>query len=102
MHGAFEFEDFPRFEQPCVAGGNKGFAPQHDLRAAGEVFDDQHAEGFAGLGDLGIHGADHAGEGESVARIGNVQLVQQPEALVAVGIDHAAELVERMTGDVET
>lgn len=38
LDGAFEFDGFSGIEEAGIAGGDEGFAPEHDFGGAGEVF----------------------------------------------------------------
>ncbi len=102
LDGAFEFDGFSGIEEAGIARGDEGFAPEHDFGGAGEVFEDEDAEGFAGFGGFGVEAADHAGEGVAFAGVGGVEVVDEAEAAVAVGIEDTAEFVERVAGDVES
>lgn len=72
LDGAFEFDGFSGIEEAGIAGGDEGFAPEHDFGGAGEVFEDEDAEGFAGFGGFGVEAADHAGEGVAFAGVRGV------------------------------
>ncbi len=98
---ALDFDDLSRLKQAVVAGGDEGFSPQHDFGAAGEILQNEHAEGLAGFGDLRLDRADHAGEGETITRVLDFEFIDETKAAVAFGVDHSAALMERAAGDIE-
>ena len=88
-------------EDAGIAGGEVAFRPEHDFARAGEVLDGEDAEGFPGFGHAGLDAADHAGDGVAGAGVFQLDLVDEADAVVFVGIENAAEFVERVAGDVE-
>ena len=101
LDGDLEADHEAGLEDAGVAGGEVAFRPEHDLAGAGEVLDGEDAEGFPGLGAAGLDAADHAGDGVALLGVVELDLVDEADAVVFVGVEDAAEFVERVAGDVE-
>ena len=77
-----------------------GLVPDHHLGRAGEVFEEEHGEGFAlALGVFDRDFADHAGE--TLGLFPGLHLGQVGEGGELALLDDAPVFVERVTGDVE-
>ena len=82
----FQADDIPGDEDSGISGGDETLAPEHDFAGAGEVLDGEDAEGLARLGHARFDAAYHPGDGVALAGVVQLDLIDQADAVVFVGI----------------
>ncbi len=102
LDGCLEADHLARSHDAGIARRHKTLGPDHDLPGSGKVLHHQNPERLPFLGHPRLHTADHAGEGIPITWGTQHNVIDQAQLVIAIGVEHRAEFIERMAGYVKS